>query len=226
MLNYQRDIEPNKLFNQASFLKTAIGKRLTEIERFFSMEPKDFWNYHNELSNQKYLYFSLNPGATQFWFDNTSHYAFRYYSANAPIILFPGIYPKDVLSKYKLSQIDEELASSKLKNCLGEYCKDVRIWNFSETEREIRIEKAEGYWNKDLEKEYQEKEDEVIASGVSYLLSNGEEIIYCCNFYDDTLSDSLLLIKDIQQKYVHSCFSLGEGEYIIQSMSRFASHSN
>jgi hypothetical protein len=215
MLNYQKDIESNKLSKQKLFLRTAIGKKLTEIERFFSIQPEDFWGYHNELSSQKFNYFYLNPGATQFWFDDSCNYTFQYYSANAPIIRFPEIYPKDIYSVYKLSQT-EELASPKLKNCLGELCEDVRIWSFSETEREIRIEKAEGYWNSDSEKEYQEKEIEITESGISFLLSNGEEIIYCCNFYDDTLSDSLLFVEDINKDYVFSCFSLKENIYTIQ----------
>jgi hypothetical protein len=215
MLDYQTDIEANKLFNQVPSLKVAIGKKLTEIKRFFSIEPEDFWKDHNDPTKQKHLYFSLNPGATQFWFNNTALHTFKYYSANAPIILFPGIYPKDVYSVYELSHIDE-LASPELKKCLNEFCIDVRIWNFSETQHEIRIEKSEGYWNSALAKEYEEKQEEVTASGISYLLSNGEELIYCCNFYDDTLCDRLLFIEDIQQEYVYSCFSLEEDKYIIQ----------
>jgi hypothetical protein len=218
MLNYKEDIESNKLFNQRLFLKTAIGKKLTEVERFFSIEPEVFWKYHNELSHQKENYFSLNPGTTQFWFDNAYNYTFQYYSGNAPIIRFPGIYPKDIYSIYKLSQT-EELVLPKLKNCLGEFCEDVRIWNFSETEREIRIEKAEGYWNNNSEEEYQER-NEITESGISYLLSNREEIIYCCNFYDDTLSDSFLLVEDIHKEYVYSCFSVKNNKYIIPPKKR------
>jgi hypothetical protein len=218
MLNYQTDIEPNKLFNQIPHLKSAIGKQLTEIERFFATDPENFSKYDN-IKNQRYLYFSLNSGATQFCFDNILYHAFRYYSANAPIILFPGKYPKDIYSIYKLSKIND-LGLPKLKNCLNEFCEDVRIWNFSETEYEIRIEKKEGYWNIDLEKEYNEKPDEITASGISYLLSNGDEIIYCCNLYDDQLVDRLLLIDDINSDYVHSCFSLKEDRYILKPGNR------
>jgi hypothetical protein len=42
MLNYQKDIESSKLFKQKLFLETAIGKKLTEIERFFQYSQKIF----------------------------------------------------------------------------------------------------------------------------------------------------------------------------------------
>jgi hypothetical protein len=215
MLDYENDIEPNKLFNQVHFLKTAIGQKLTDIERFFAMDPEVFWEYHVELREQTDKYFSLNPGTTQFWFNYNSNHTFRYYSANAPIIRFPGVYPKDIYSVYRLS-IVSELASLKLKDCLGELCEDVRIWNFSETSHKVRIRTSKYDLDDELEKDNIEIPDEITPSGISYLLSNGQEIIYSCNFYDDTLSDNLLFVKDIHQDYVDSCFSLKEDKYILK----------
>ena len=57
----------------------------------------------------------------------------------------------------------------------------------------MRIDKAEGIWTPELAQEYsaeiKEEGEELTDSGISYLLANGEEIIYCCNFYDDRLCD-------------------------------------
>ena len=95
---------------------------------------------------------------------------------------------------------------------------------FSETERFIRIYKAEGIWTPALAEEYeaeiQEEGEELTDSGISYLLSNGEEIIYCCNFYDDRLCDRLLFVEDLKKEYIHSCYSLKENQYTIEPSAR------
>ncbi|HAG81740.1 MAG TPA: hypothetical protein DCL61_11365 [Cyanobacteria bacterium UBA12227] len=114
----------------------------------------------------------------------------------------------------------------RLKNCLGQVCEDVRIWTYSESEadrRDSEREKERGYFTPEefeeeiqaLEKQIARRGEEITDSGISYLLSNDEEIIYCCNLYDGYLSDRLLFVQDLHQEYIHSCFSLGQDKYII-----------
>lgn len=64
--------------------------------------------------------------------------------------------------------------------------------------------------------EIRQEGEELTDSGISYLLSNGEEIIYCCNFYDDRLCDRLLLVEQINVELAHSCYSLVQDKYIIE----------
>lgn len=228
MIEYEKDIEPNKLSKQKDFLRMVIGRKILEIERFFVTRPEELLEDCKRL-NQKFDYgdyFSLNLGATQFWFEGNFNQTFRFYSGGAPIIRFPGVYPDIDDRKYPLSKM-EHLASSRLKNCLGQVCQDVRIWTYSESEETKRClekEKAGGWLTgeqleqdiKELEEEIQQWGEHITESGISYLLSNGEEIIYCCNFYDRDLGDRLLFIQDFNLEYVHSCFSLGENKYIIE----------
>ena len=92
---------------------------------------------------------------------------------------------------YRLSS-SERIASELLKECLGQVCKDVRIWRLKE---EIESEEAK-------------------SAGISYLLSNGQELFYCIYLHSDLDSGYLLLEGDIQREKVASCFSLLLGEYI------------
>ncbi len=224
MTDYKKDIEPNKLSNQKDFLHTAIGRKLSEIERFFTLNPEKLWKYYNK-PHQEGDYFSLNTGATQFWFEPDLNQTFEFYSAGAPIIRFPEVYPDFDDRKYQLSQM-KHLASQRLKNCLGQVCEDVHIWTYSESEadrRNLEREKERGYFTPEefeeeiqaLEEQIERRGEEITDSGISYLLSNGEEIIYCCNLYDGSLSQSLLFVQDLHQDYIHSCFSLGQDKYII-----------
>jgi hypothetical protein len=229
MIDYKKDIEPNKLSNQKEFLKAAIGRKLLEVERFFGVSPEQLLETYQELNEKcDYSdYFSFNLGTTQFWFEGNFNQTFRFYSGGAPIIRFPGVYPDiDYPKKYQLSKM-EHLTSSRLRNCLGQVCQDVRIWQFSESEqtkRSFQKQKEAGWLTaeeleqdiKELEEEIQLRGQEITDSGVSYVLSNGEEIIYCCNFYDSDLSDRLLFVEDLKPEYVYSCFSLGENNYTIQ----------
>jgi hypothetical protein len=150
-----------------------------------------------------------------FWFDKTLSHSFSFYSANTPILISPQpFYRIDSRIKYQLSQA-EGLSLAMLRDCLGKTCTDVRIWTYSETEHEIRLEKSEEIWTYELSGKHDAKGMEITDSGVSYCLSNGVEIIYCCNFYDDDLSDRLLLIEDIDESYVYSCYSLLQDKYIV-----------
>ena len=112
---------------------------------------------------------------------------------------------------------------------MGKVCQDVRLWKFSETERDMRIDRAEGIWTPTLAQEYEaeirEEGEKLTDSGISYLLSNGEEIIYCCNLYDDDLCDRLLFVEDLNLEYVHSCYSLKENKYVIEPPVKIHSYS-
>ena len=78
----------------------------------------------------------------------------QFFSANSPIIRIPVSFSSPYGGeRYQLSQSDN-LASIRLRNCLGNVCRDVRLWKFSETERFIRIDKAEGIWTPELAREY------------------------------------------------------------------------
>jgi hypothetical protein len=212
-MTYKTQIEPNKPRNKKEFLSLAIGKKITEIERFFVTRPDEFIEENNECRKDRY--FSLCHGASQFWFDKTLTHSFIFYSASTPILIYPQLfYEIDSRIKYQLSRA-EDLSSPKLRDCLGETCIDVRIWTYSETEHEIRSEKDEGSWTHELAKEYDKKNVEITESGISYYLSNGVEIIYCCNLYDDDLSDRLLFVEDINQSYVYACYSLLQDKYIV-----------
>ncbi|HAG81074.1 MAG TPA: hypothetical protein DCL61_07845 [Cyanobacteria bacterium UBA12227] len=225
MVDYEKDIKPNKLSNQKDFLQTAMDRKLLEIERFFVTPIESFLERGKKECRQRCDYFCLNLGETQFWFEPHLNQTFRFYSANAPIIRFPEIYDGWYDNKYQLSQI-KNLASERLKKCLGKVCEDVRIWTYSESEfsrRNLEREKERGYFTPEefeeeiqaLEEEIERRGEEITDSGISYLLSNGEEIIYCCNLYDGNLCDRLLFVQDLHQDYIHSCFSLGQDKYII-----------
>ena len=217
-IDYKKDIFPNQLSNQTEFLAQAIGRQLWEIERFFNSNPQSFFEYYNNKDRESY--FSLNLGTTRFCFEGNLVHELQFFSANSPIIKilvsFSSPYGGE---RYKLSQ-SGNLASIRLRNCLGKVCRDVRLWKFSETERFMRIDKAEGIWTPKLAQEYEaeirEEGEELTDSGISYLLANGEEIIYCCNFYDDRLSDRLLLVEQINLELVHSCYSLKQDRYLIK----------
>lgn len=227
MTEYKKEIERNKLSNQKDFLMAAVGQKLLEVERFFVTSPSNFLEDCKQLNKKcdGSDYFSLNLGATQFWFEENLNQTFRFYSGGAPIIRFSGVYPDIDDRKYQLSKTDR-LASSRLKNCLGQVCEDVRIWTYSESEqtkRSLQKEKEAGWLTaeqleqdlKELNKEIEKWGEEITDSGVSYLLSNGEEIIYCCNLYDGNLDDRLLFIQELRQEYIHSCFSINEYKYLI-----------
>ena len=199
MMDYKTQIEPNKPRNKIKYLGLAIGKKLTEIERFFVTNPKEFIEDNINIYSKE-QYFSLSHGASQFWFENALVHSFSFYSADAPIlVLDQALYTVDSRIKYQLSK-SEDLSLSILRDCLGRSCVDVRIWTYSETEHENRIEKAEVGWINKLDDEHKKKL-EITDSGVSYCFSNGVEIVYCCNLYDDDLSDRLLLVEDINQSY-------------------------
>ncbi|HAG81075.1 MAG TPA: hypothetical protein DCL61_07850, partial [Cyanobacteria bacterium UBA12227] len=211
MTDYRKDIEPNKLSNQKDFLPTAIGRKILEIERFFATPIESFLEQGKKKNYQESDYFSLHLGISQFGFEEGLVHTFRYYSANAPIIRFPEIYDGSYHDKYQLSQI-KNLASERLKNCLGKVCEDVRIWTYSQSEfsrRNLEREKERGYFTpEEFEQEIQALEEEIerrgewiTDSGISYLLSHGEEIIYCSNLYDGEC-DRLLFVQDLHQEYV------------------------
>lgn len=227
VIDYKRDIEPNQLFNQKKFWHQAVGHKLREVERFFATEPESFFrHYGNNLD--KSSYFSLNLGATRFSFENNLIHELKFFDANSPIIRIPGSFRSPYGGeRYQLSAV-EDLASARLRNCLGKVCQDVRLWKFSETEREMRIDRAEGLWTPALAEEYEaeirQEGEKLTGSGISYLLSNGEEIIYCCNFYDDDLGDRLLFIEDLNSEYIHSCYSLKENKYIVKHLERTYSY--
>jgi hypothetical protein len=165
---YEKEIEPNKLSNQKKFLKAAIGRKLLEVERFFGFCPEEFLEAYQEELNKKCDYsdyFSFNRGTTQFWFEGNFNQTFRFYSSGAPIIRFPGTHPDiDYPKKYQLSKM-EHLTSSRLRNCLGQVCQDVRIWQFSESEqtkRSLQKEKEGGWLTaEELEQDIKELEEEI-----------------------------------------------------------------
>ena len=52
MIDYKKDIEPNKLSNQKEFLKAAIGRKLLEVERFFGVSPEQLLETYQELNEK------------------------------------------------------------------------------------------------------------------------------------------------------------------------------
>jgi hypothetical protein len=66
MITYKTQIEPNKPRNKKEFLCAAIGKKITEIERFFVTTPEEFIEDNSNV-HSKDKYFSLCHGASQFW---------------------------------------------------------------------------------------------------------------------------------------------------------------
>ena len=175
-----------------SLLTKAIGKKLIEIERFFEQDEISF------ITNEKLPavdFFALNVGITKLIFESNLSHNFSIYGGQLSIILLPE---RDFEQKpyfdgqwYQLSQA-KYLSTPDLSNCLGQTCRDVRLWTLQE----------------DFES------DEAKEVAVSYLLANGNELFYCIYLHEDLDSDYLLLKPDVDLTKAASCFSLVLGEYI------------
>ena len=175
-----------------AILVKVIDKKLIEIERFFEQDLENF------ITNEKLPavnFFSLNVGLTKLIFESNLSHNFSIYGGQLSIILLPE---RDFDQKpyfdgqwYQLSQA-KYLSTPDLSNCLGQTCRDVRLWTLQE----------------DFES------DEAKEVAVSYLLANGNELFYCIYLHEDLDSDYLLLKPDVDLTKAASCFSLVLGEYI------------
>lgn len=182
-------------------LSKAIGKKLLQVERFFEQDLKAFVKYF-ELTPVDF--FSLNVGITKLSFESDLTHNFSVYGGQLSIVLLPE---KDFDQKpyfdgewYQLSDA-EYLSSPELRNCLGQICKDVRVWT--------------------LQEDFESEEAKEVA--VSYLLADGSELFYCIYLHEDLDSDYLLLKPDVDLSKAASCFSLGLGEYIEPKQHQFTS---
>lgn len=186
---------------QKTTLAKAIGKELTEIERFFEQDIKSFLKY-SELAPTDF--FSFNVGITKLSFESNLTHNFSIYSGQLSLVLLPE---QDFTQEayfdgkwYQLSQA-EYLSSPDLRNCLGQICRDVRLWT--------------------LQEDFESEEAKEVA--VSYLLDNGSELFYCIYLHEDLDSDYLLLKPEVDLTKAASCFSLAMGKYLEHQQYQFAS---
>jgi len=169
-------------------LAAAIGRRLLEVQRFFQSGRSSFVEAQG-LGEQDF--FPLNSGATQFDFENGVSHAFDVYGEQLSLVLLPmKLENNEYATLYPLSE--EPTAGAALKSCLGQVCRDVRIWTLKE----------------DFESE------EAKEAAVSYVLSSGAELFYCIYLHDDMDSDYLLFRQEVRLEKAATCYSVAGGNYV------------
>ncbi len=183
------DISSNALSKQIANLNHAIGKPLTEITRWFVLNPEVFFGEYNYGPDEFIMY---NSGLTQFEFGKERHHT---YVVDGEQLSLEIIDDYDIDEEfdipYKLSEYSP--VPSSFKACLGKVCQDVRIWKCKEALN--GGERGE--------------------AGISYVFENGEEIFYCIYLHGELDSDFLLTRDQIDTSKVDSYYSLREAKEVI-----------
>jgi hypothetical protein len=169
-------------------LAAAIGRRLVEVERLFTLDVPAFLA---EPRFQATDFFARNSGPTQFRFEGDLIHVLDVWGEQLSLVVLDApLVSNPYATLYALSQTD--IAPPALQRCLGQTCLDVRVWTLSE---ELDTEEAR----------------EV---AVSYVLSGNLELFYCIYLHGDLDSDYLLLGQEIPRQQVEHCFSVARREYI------------
>lgn len=170
-------------------LAAAIGRRLEEIQRLFSLDLPAF------LEDGRFTeaeFFSNNTGSVQMCFENGLTHVLDVWGEQLSIVvLSDSLQSHDSASLYRLTEI--ESAPATLTRCIGQICQDVRIWT--------------------LQEEFESSEAKEAA--VSYVLENGEELFYCIYLHEDLDSDFLLPGSNVPRDKVAGCISLAGDTPII-----------
>jgi hypothetical protein len=170
-------------------LRQAIGRKLVEIKRSFGIELEKEVSWFLERNSNKNLFYSHWIGGTQFCFEGGVFHAWAGYTDEYSVIFLPQqLSDSWCQSLYNLSD-NADISRVSERDCLGATCKDVRIWKFKD----------------DLD-----PGSLAMEAGVSYLLSNGQELFYCTYLHGDSDCDHLVLKSEILQSIVESVFSLLE----------------
>jgi hypothetical protein len=171
-------------------LKKVIGRKLIEIKRSFGNDLQKDLSYFLERNSDKSLFYSHWIGGTQFCFEGGVFHAWVGYTEEYSVILLPQQLPDSwCRSLYSLSD-SSDISRISERSCLGATCEDVRIWKF---------------------KDNLDPGSLAMEAGISYLLSNGQELFYCTHLHSDANDDDYLILKsEIQESTVESGFSLLE----------------
>lgn len=174
--------------NQQARLASAIGRRLVEVERLFTLDVAAFISYTRFAAGE---YFARNSGPTQFRFEGGETHPLAVWGEQLSIIVLPEPLTTDGdATLYKLTEIAPP--PHRLRACLGRVCNDVRIWT--------------------LREDFASEEAKQVA--VSYLFSGGDELFYATYLHGDLSADYVLPGEDVPRESVAACFSIAAGGYI------------
>jgi hypothetical protein len=121
------------------------------------------------------------------------NHALTAYTEHFSVVILPEVFVESKLDKpYKLSETEDEFVEKGFKDCLGQVCEDIKIWTFTE--------------------EY--VSEEAAQAGLSYLLSNGSELLYSIYLHGDLTNDYLLINFPIPSEIVADCYSIAAGHSI------------
>lgn len=176
------------LSKQITNLKTAIGTRLQDIERWFVMPEKRF------LKDKRFApidFFPFNSGPAQFFFENNHTHTFDVYGEQLSLVLLPSPIQKDDFAKaYRLSTYQP--IPDVIRSCLNKTCIDVRFWQYNEPVESFEAKEA----------------------AISYLFQDNTELFYCIYLHGDLDTDYLLMSEDIPLETVSTGFSIRQDKFI------------
>lgn len=192
---------------QIDLLRQAIGRRLEGIDRLILRDEAAFLEDGRFSAPE---YFTRSTGPTQFRFEGGVRHTFDVWPSQLSIILVP-----EGLSEHPYARLvrleDTAAAPPALKRCLGQTCRDVRIWTLREDldsgeAKETAISYVlGGAVAAGGSKAGQEHEDG--QEGV-------QELFYGIYLHGDLDADYLLLGEEVPRDRVARCFSVAEGRTV------------
>jgi hypothetical protein len=161
----------------------AIGRRLVDVERIFSLDLDTFVDGGRRAPAD---FFRRNSGATRFVFDGGLGLAFSEWGEQLSVVLLPSSFEPDI--GQQLSRLEE--SPDPLRRVLGRTCRDVRVWTYAE----------------DFEA------DEAMECAVSFVLEGPEEVFYCTWLHGDMDADYVLPAEEVPLDRAASWMSVSTGE--------------
>lgn len=165
-------------------LERALGRRLEEVERLFNITREGFAGDGGRDARD---YFSRNVGPTQLRFAGGPTHALASWPEQLSVVLLEEPLAGDDFDVLYALSADAD-APPALRAALGQECADVRIWTFRD---EVET-------------------DEAKEAGVSYLLADGTELLYCAYLHGDLSADYLITPDALPPGTVASCWSVRE----------------
>lgn len=168
-------------------LAPAIGRRLLDVERLFSLDLDQFTDHGLRDPAD---YFRRNVGPTRFVFEGGFSLAFTDWSEQLSVILLPGPFRADTGQQlHRLSSLPDPL-----RRVIGATCSDVRIWTCREAV----------------------ESEEAGQCAVSFALAGREagEVIYCTWLHGDMDADYVLDVGEVDPERVRSVVSIRTGEVV------------
>lgn len=177
------DLVPLLPSHNAVLLGQAVGRRLVDVERIFSLDLDAFVEGGRRSPAD---HFGKNTGATRFVFEGGVALAFSEWGEQLSVVLLPGLFEPDVGQHvYRLTG-----SSEPLRRMLGRTCRDVRVWTYAE----------------DFDAE------EAMECAVSFVLDGDEEVFYCTWLHGDLDSDYVLPAEEVPLDRAASWLSVATGE--------------